>query len=162
MFPSSLPCPPPCSADPKVIWSMTPTRGPVWSAVGRIKSLLVVISSECDFVICWCFTVCSSCFYTHTGLQDCPFQCVCQLSVCSFVSASVCPSVRLLAEPQGTLAVWCNVPRRKTLLAAPPERGCDGGGEETGAHFLWKWGYHFTNYWCNYCRGPEEAWERCL
>lgn len=20
----------------------------------------------------------------------------------------------------------------------------DAGGEETGAHFLWKWGYHFT------------------
>lgn len=36
------------------------------------------------------------------------------------------------------------------MLAAPPQGSGGGGGEETGAHFLWKWGYHFTNYWCNY------------
>lgn len=42
-------------------------------------------------------------------------------------SVSLCPSVRLLAKPQGTVAVWCNVPRGRTLLAAPPE-GDDGGG----------------------------------
>lgn len=28
------------------------------------------------------------------------------------------------------------------------------GGKETGAYFLWKWGYHFPNYYCNYRRRP--------
>lgn len=28
-------------------------------------------------------------------------------------------------------------------------------GGKPGAHFLWKWGYHFTNYWCNYSGRPE-------
>lgn len=66
--------------------------------------------------------------------------------VCRFAAVYLCPSVRLLNEPGGTLAVWCSVPRGWNLLAAPPQGGGGGGGEETGAHFLWKWGYHFTNY----------------
>lgn len=28
-------------------------------------------------------------------------------------------------------------------MAAPLEGYDGGGGKETGAHFLWKWGYHF-------------------
>lgn len=72
------------------------------------------------------------------------------------------PSARLLAEPRGTQTVWCDVPGGRTLLAAPPEGTMAAlvavvGGKETGAHFLWKWGYHFPNYYCNYWRRP--AWE---
>lgn len=40
----------------------------------------------------------------------------------------LCPSVCLFAEPQGTSAVWRNVPKGRTLLAAPPE----GGNVEEG------------------------------
>lgn len=42
--------------------------------------------------------------------------------VCRFdpLSVCLCPSGCLLAEPQGTIAVWCNAPRGRTLLAAPP------------------------------------------
>lgn len=127
----------------------------------------------------WCLTVRSPCFSRSRNTQA---NLIINLSSYSltaytivhasvFVSYSsvkfcfcVClyPSVRLLAEPQGTLAVWCNVPRGRILLAAPPERGGGGGGKETGAHFLWKWGYHFTNYWCNYNGRPAEAWEQGL
>lgn len=97
----------------------------------------------------WCFIVSSPCFYIQTPLfaaythtqatliypiipsqPTASSMWVCsELHVCSFVSVTVClcPSVHLLAEPQGTLAVWCNVPRGRTLLAAPPE-GDEGGG----------------------------------
>lgn len=51
--------------------------------------------------------------------------------MCTFVSVSVsiclCQSVCLLAEPQGTLAVWCSVPKGSILLAAPQEEGVVGG-----------------------------------
>lgn len=50
--------------------------------------------------------------------------------VCVFVSICLCQSVCLLAEPQGTLAVWCNVPKGRTLLAAPQEEGSVGKGVE--------------------------------
>lgn len=45
------------------------------------------------------------------------------MCVCVFVSICLCQSVCLLTEPQGTLTVWCNVPKGRTLLAAPQEEG---------------------------------------
>lgn len=58
--------------------------------------------------------------YACTMCTSCVGSCLYCLYACLWLPAC------LLAKPQGTLIVCCNVPRGKNLLAAPPE-GCDAG-----------------------------------
>lgn len=92
---------------------------------------------------------------SYTSVQFCPQRCL-------RVPVHLLVYIPSLREPKLSGAAF---PRGTALLVAPPEGGWVGGGgaaalvalvdgKETGAYFLWKWGYHFPNYYCNYWRRP--------
>ncbi len=140
---------------------------------------LYVTHGSPTLLFSWCFTLSYSCFDIQTcrttplqhimlyslNVFSClafirvaryPDECVYKLYICLvlFLYLCVCVSLYICSSThQAPGNFSCLV---QCSHGEPPE-GDDGGGtEETAAHFLWKWGYHFTYY----SRRPADASEQ--
>lgn len=104
---------------------------------------------HCDFHLTLTWSNYSPAAQSYTSLQLC--KCVVQSGCCSCVFVHLLVYLPSLGELKLSGAMspggghcWLRHQRGAMVAVA--------GGKETGAHFLWKWGYHFANYYCNYCR----------
>lgn len=125
---------------------LTPGSPTLFFSWSQLFLLLHPDTLHCNFHLTLTWSNYSPAAQSYTSLQFC-LDAV-------YVSSSICLST---CWASGNLNCLVQCPQGEDIVGCATRGGRwwrwrAVGGKETGAHFLWKWGYHFTNYYCNYCR----------